>query len=305
MRSRKRLTAKSYYKGIANGDAAVLSRAITLIESRLPEDERLAQEVISMCLPNAGGAFRIGVTGSPGSGKSTFIEAFGLRLISAGKRPGVLAVDPSSQRTRGSILGDKTRMPELSTRPEAFVRPSPSGADSGGVNRRTRETILLLETAGYDPIIVETVGVGQAETRVYDMVDFFLALALAGAGDELQGIKRGVIELADTIIITKADGENLPRARAAKSEYARAISLFPSVREDWKPRVLLTSALEGTGLSELADVLQEFYTSRKASGALADERKRQASQWFHTALKSSLLDYFWQKPDSGSRHSRA
>lgn len=299
MRRRTRLSAKEYYEGVRSGDPGALSRAITLVESARADDQQLAQQVAEKCLPHTGRAFRLGVTGSPGSGKSTLIEAFGLLQIKRGRRVGVLAVDPSSQRTKGSILGDKTRMNELSRSENAFVRPAPSGLDSGGVNRRARETLILLEAAGYDFVIVETVGVGQAETSVYDMVDFFMALALAGGGDELQGVKRGVVELADALLITKADGENLPRARAAKSEFARAMSLFPPVRPGWKAPVLLCSALSGEGLDQIAEMLDDFYAQQTENGALTENRKQQSGKWFRSELKAALLDYYWQGAETG------
>ncbi len=224
----KRFSADIYVNGILNGDRVLLSRAITLIESKLPQDQELAQEVIARVLPHAGNAVRLGITGVPGVGKSTFIEAFGNYVIEhAGKKLAVLAIDPTSQRTGGSILGDKTRMESLSVNPNAFIRPSPAGKSLGGVTKSTRETIILCEAAGFDAIIVETVGVGQSETAVHAMVDFFLLLMLAGAGDELQGIKRGIMEMADAIAITKADGSNAGKAKSARAEYQNALHLYP------------------------------------------------------------------------------
>ena len=218
-----------------------------------------AQKLISLCLPHSGKAFRVGITGVPGAGKSTFIEALGLHLINRGKRLAVLAIDPSSDRSRGSILGDKTRMEELAARPEAFIRPSPSGGTLGGVARKTRESMILCEAAGFEIVFVETVGVGQSETAVHGMVDFFLLINLAGAGDELQGIKRGIMEMADGIVINKADGNNLQKARRAQAEFSNALHLFPPSASGWFPKVLLCSSLHGTGIREVWENVEEYH----------------------------------------------
>ncbi len=233
-------------------------RLLRLIESSLPEHYDKAQTIIEKCLPFSGNSVRIGITGVPGAGKSTFIETFGLHAVNAGKKVAVLAIDPSSEHTKGSILGDKTRMEKLSIHPNAFIRPSPSAGTLGGVARKTRETIILCEAAGFDTILVETVGVGQSETAVHSMVDFFLLLMLAGAGDELQGIKRGIMEMADTIAITKADGNNIISAENAKSAFQNALNLFPVQQSGWKPRVLTCSALQNTGISEIWDLILEL-----------------------------------------------
>ena len=227
VRKRRKLSLDEYCQGILDGDRTILSRAITMIESSNPDHLALAQEIIERCLPHSGNSLRIGITGVPGVGKSTFIEAFGKMLTGMGHKVAVLAIDPSSERTKGSILGDKTRMEQLSVDPDAFIRPSPSGSTLGGVARKTRETIVLCEAAGFDVILVETVGVGQSETVVKSMVDFFLLLMLAGAGDELQGIKRGIMEMADGLVINKADGDNKPKAVAAQAQYRAALKLFP------------------------------------------------------------------------------
>jgi len=234
---RKELTVGQYFEGILQGNRTILSRAVTLIESNKPDHQRMAQEIIGRCLPYSGKSVRIGITGVPGAGKSTFIESFGTYLTALGKRLAVLAIDPSSEKTKGSILGDKTRMEELSTDPNAYIRPSPSSGSLGGVARKTRETILLCEAAGFDTILIETVGVGQSETTVHSMVDFFLLLQIAGAGDELQGIKRGIMEMADTIVINKADGDNVLRAKTAATLYRNALHLFPPTLSGWVPKV--------------------------------------------------------------------
>ena len=244
-RSRKQLpTINEFVQGIKEGSRALLSQAITLIESALPEHQSLSQELIKRCLPLSGKSIRIGITGVPGAGKSTFIESFGGFLTAKGHHLAVLAIDPSSERSGGSILGDKTRMEELSADERAFIRPSPSGGTTGGVARKTRESIILCEAAGYDTIIVETVGVGQSETAVHSMVDFFLLLMIPGAGDELQGMKRGIMEMADMIVINKADGDTLTLARKAKTEYTNAMHLFPLPPSGWAPAVLTCSSLE-------------------------------------------------------------
>lgn len=272
----------------------MLSRAITLVESRLPSDQELAQEVLDKVLPHAGNAVRVGITGVPGVGKSTFIEAFGLYLIQEQqKKLAVLAIDPTSQRSGGSILGDKTRMDALATNPQAFIRPSPAGKSLGGVTRSTRESIILCEAAGFDMIVVETVGVGQSETAVHGMVDFFLLLMLAGAGDELQGIKRGIMEMADAIAITKADGTNMQKANAARAEYQSALHLYPKAASGWLPQVSTCSALEKTGLDTIWQTLYSYLQLTQSNGFLGQKRRNQNLQWLHEAIRQGLEEQFY------------
>lgn len=292
---RPRLSREQFVQGILGGDRSVLAQAITLLESLRPDHQELAQLVIEDILPHAGRSFRLGITGVPGVGKSTFIEAFGKRLLDGGAivaggpgRLAVLAIDPSSARTGGSILGDKTRMAELSRDPRVFIRPSPAADSLGGVARRTRESIMLCEAAGYDTIVIETVGVGQSETAVHSMTDFFLLLMLAGAGDELQGIKRGIMEMADAICITKADGDNVARARAAAIEYRSALHLFPAHPSGEEVQGLICSALTGEGLPELRALLGQRYAAAQASGYFASRRQEQARYWFHESLLDEL-----------------
>ncbi|MFT2008382.1 methylmalonyl Co-A mutase-associated GTPase MeaB [Pontibacter sp. 13R65] len=293
----KRFSAETYVAGILAGDRVMLSRAITLVESRLPSDQELAQQVINQVLPHTGQSFRIGITGVPGVGKSTFIEAFGLYLIQQqGKKLAVLAIDPTSQRTGGSILGDKTRMESLSHHPDAFIRPSPAGKSLGGVTKSTRETILLCEAAGYDAIIVETVGVGQSETAVHGMVDFFLLLMLAGAGDELQGIKRGIMEMADAIAITKADGTNQQKAKAAKAEYQNALHLYPLPASGWQPRVSVCSALQQSGLEAIWQTMAEYLAHTQQNQFFEQKRREQNLQWLYETIRQSLEEKFYAHP---------
>ncbi|MDP4290279.1 MAG: methylmalonyl Co-A mutase-associated GTPase MeaB, partial [Bacteroidota bacterium] len=255
---KKQLSVDEYVDGILKGNRIILSQAITLVESSLHAHKILAQQIIERCLPYSGNSFRIGITGVPGVGKSTFIEAFGTYLTSMGHKLAVLAIDPSSSRSRGSILGDKTRMEDLSIDPNAFIRPSPSAGSLGGVARKTRESIILCEAAGFDIIFIETVGVGQSETAVHSMVDFFLLLMLAGAGDELQGIKRGIMEMADAIVINKADGDNLLKAQTAKVEYQNALHLFPTAESGWNPEVETMSARKKEGMDRVWDIIQRY-----------------------------------------------
>ena len=258
LRKRRKYGVEDYVEGILSGNRTILSQAITLIESSLPKHYEEAQSIIEKCLPYSSNSLRIGITGVPGAGKSTFIERFGLYLTTQERKLAVLAIDPSSSQTKGSILGDKTRMEQLSVHPGAYIRPSPSAGTLGGVARKTRETIILCEAAGYDTILVETVGVGQSETSVHSMVDVFLLLMLAGAGDELQGIKRGIMEIADIIAITKADGQNKPNALAARSLYENALHLFPPNPSGWKPRVQTCSARMNEGIRELWDSITDY-----------------------------------------------
>ncbi|TGN00117.1 methylmalonyl Co-A mutase-associated GTPase MeaB [Leptospira dzoumogneensis] len=287
--------AETFSKGILSGDIVLLSRAITLVESTLPSHQELAEAILEKCLPHSGKSIRVGITGIPGVGKSTFIETFGNHLIEQGRKIAVLAVDPTSQLSKGSILGDKTRMETLSRKKEAFIRPSPSGDSLGGVARKTRETIFLCEAAGFDTILVETVGVGQSETAVNSMVDIFLLLLIAGAGDELQGIKRGIMEMADLIAITKADGENMARANRAKAETISAVHFLPSHESGIKTEVRTCSAVTGEGISEIWTEILNFIQAIKDKGYLDKKRKEQAKHWLHESVQSMLLDDFFSK----------
>jgi len=283
------LRVEDYVDGVLAGDRAVLARAITLVESRRADHRGLAQEVLVRLLPHAGRSHRVGITGVPGVGKSTFIEAFGTNVTAAGHRVAVLAVDPTSSRTGGSILGDKTRMPELSVDPAAFVRPSPSGGTLGGVTRTTRETMVLVEAAGYDVVLVETVGVGQSETIVADMVDFFLVLMLPGAGDELQGIKKGILELADLIAVNKADGENRNRATAAATEYASALHLITPPSAPWQPPVVICSGLRNEGLDTVWTHIARHRDVLVANGAWDRNRAEQQLRWMWSMVEDRLV----------------
>jgi len=291
-----RLSVSEYVKGIRDRKRYILSQAITLIESTLKYDQQLAEEVLEALLPFSGQSLRIGITGVPGVGKSTFINALGPYLIDQGHRVAVLSVDPSSERSRGSILGDKTRMPDLSHHEAAYVRPSATGSTLGGVARKTRESILLCEAAGYDLILVETVGVGQSETLVHQMVDYFLLLMLAGAGDELQGIKRGIMEMTDMLVINKADGPNQSTAGEAKNEYQNALDLFPPPDSKVKPTVLTCSALESSGLSEIWEAIQHYEQTTRENGYFDKKRKGQRLQWLHDTIGQSLKEMFYQHP---------
>lgn len=291
--SRERYPLEYYINGILKGERAVLSQAITLIESTLLSDQELAQKIIEACIPYSGNSLRIGITGVPGVGKSTFIEAIGILLVQKHKKKlAVLAIDPSSARSKGSILGDKTRMEKLSVHPNAFIRPSPSAGSLGGVAQKTRESIILCEASGYDVIFVETVGVGQSETAVHNMVDFFLLLMLAGAGDELQGIKRGIMEMADALVINKADGDNIQKAKLAKSQYANALHLFPKPPSDWEPKTAICSAISLTGLEEIWEMIMDYQQFTKVNSYFTRKRKEQTLQTFHSSLEANLLNRF-------------
>ena len=290
---KQKLSADSYLSGILAGDRVVLSQAITLIESTTQRDIEIAEQIIAGCLPHAGNAVRIGITGVPGVGKSSFIETFGKYLTSIGKKVAVLAVDPSSEFSKGSILGDKTRMEELSIDPNAFIRPSPSGLTLGGVARKTRETIILCEAAGFDTIIIETVGVGQSETVVKSMVDFFLLLMLAGAGDELQGIKRGIMEMADAIIITKADGDNMPQATAAKALYQSALHLFQRNENGWIPPVGTCSIYQKDTIQNIWKIISDFETHTKKNGYFLKHRSEQSVKTFYEWMNDLLTARFY------------
>jgi LAO/AO transport system kinase len=282
--------------GVRGGDRALLGQAITLVESNAPDDRRLAQELLTDLLPDTGGSRRIGISGVPGVGKSTFIESFGLRLVENGHRVAVLAVDPSSSISKGSILGDKTRMERLARSESAFIRPSPTGGSLGGVARKTREAILVCEAAGHGVVLVETVGVGQSETAVAEMVDFFLVLKLAGAGDELQGIKRGILELADLIAINKADGENVQAAELARAEFERALGILRA-EDDWKPRVVTSSGQTGSGLDEIWKLIGDHHDLLTGNGELERLRQRQLLGWMWSLVDEGLRSAVREHPD--------
>ncbi len=289
----REFTANDYVEGILKGDVMVLSRAVTLVESRRPEHQALAQVVLEKCLPYSGNSIRIGISGVPGSGKSTSIDVFGLHVLKKGGKLAVLAIDPSSERSKGSILGDKTRMEKLSVHPDSFIRPSPSAGSLGGVARKTRETIILCEAAGYDKIFVETVGVGQSETAVHSMVDFFLLIQLAGTGDELQGIKRGIMEMADGIVINKADGSNMEKARLAAAHFRNALHLFPKPESGWTPQVLTYSGFYGLGIEEIWKMIYDYIAFVKKNGYFEYRRNEQAKYWMYETINEHLRDSFY------------
>jgi len=294
-RKKPRLSVKDYTQGILDGNRVLLSRAITLVESSLSADRKLADEIIEKLLPKTGKSIRIGITGVPGVGKSTFIEAFGKMLTTQGKKVAVLAVDPSSQKTKGSILGDKTRMDELAKDPRAFIRPSPTNQSLGGVTESTRETILLCEAAAYDVILVETVGVGQSETTVRSMTDFFLLLMLPGSGDELQGIKKGIMEMADGIAITKSDGNNMMRAKQAQADFQHALHLFSKPESGITPKVLLTSSMERKGITEVWKTIEAFKEKTNISGFFSHQRQEQDVSWFHSKVNTQIKQKITQQ----------
>ena len=284
--------------GVLANDRAMIGRAITMVESHSASRRREAQAMLQLLLPHAGKAYRIGITGVPGVGKSTFIEALGQNLIANGHRVAVLAVDPTSSRTHGSILGDKTRMATLASDPAAFIRPSPSSGTLGGVAQATRETMTVMEAAGFDVVLVETVGVGQSETTVAEMTDFFLALMLPGAGDELQGIKKGLLEIADMIAVNKADGDNQTRAELAKREYTTALHIMAPASPDWSPPVLLCSGLRNQGLDALWDGIQQHHAIMQANGNFEVRRQTQQAGWMRTMLEQRLLSGYLSSPDA-------
>jgi LAO/AO transport system kinase len=293
-KGRRKLSLEDYVQGIKSGNRTILSRAITLIESTKSADHELAQDIIEQCLPETGNSIRIGITGVPGVGKSTFIESLGNHIIEQGNKLAVLAIDPSSTRTKGSILGDKTRMETLATSDDAFIRPSPTAGSLGGVARKTRETIYLCEAAGYDTIFIETVGVGQSETAVHSMVDFFLLLMLAGAGDELQGIKRGIMEMADAIAINKIDEASKKAVTQAVREYKNALHLYPETTSGWSPEVTTCSALSENGIPEIWEIIQEYMSLTKENGFFQDQRNRQAKHWMYDTISNQLKERFYQ-----------
>ncbi len=290
-------SADTFINEILKGNKIFLSKAITLIESSNPKHFDLGQEIIKKCLPHSEKSIRIGVTGVPGVGKSTFIESLGLHYLKNNHKVAVLAVDPSSSLSKGSILGDKTRMEQLAREKNAFIRPSPSGNHLGGVARKTRETILLCEAAGYDRIIIETVGVGQSEIIAHSMVDFFLLLKLAGAGDELQGIKRGIIEMADLIVINKAEGDNMQAAKLAQKAFESALHFYPPKENGWTPKVLLASALHHQGTKEIANIIAQYIQLTQKSGYFELKRLQQHRYWLEERINQTLLNHFYQKPD--------
>ncbi|WP_196602819.1 methylmalonyl Co-A mutase-associated GTPase MeaB [Pectinatus frisingensis] len=290
------LNVDDYVSGVSEGSRTILSRAITLIESNNPQHFAKAQQVLQRLLPRTGKALRIGITGVPGAGKSTMIEAFGNMLCSMGHKVAVLTVDPTSSVTRGSILGDKTRMGTLSRNEKAFIRPSPAGGTLGGVARKSRETMLMCEAAGYDIIIIETVGVGQSETTVRSMVDFFMLVVLTGAGDELQGIKKGIMELADAVVINKADGDNLLKAKVSRGEYERMIEYIRPATDGWQTHAYLCSALKKTGLKELWQVIEIFTQMTKKKGSFQKRREHQLLDWVHSMIDEHLHNLFFDDP---------
>jgi LAO/AO transport system kinase len=296
-KKRRDYTPAEYMEEIRQGNITVLSQAVTLLESQKAEHHTIAQEVIEKCLPFSGNSVRIGITGVPGAGKSTSIDAFGMHLIhEKNKKLAVLAIDPSSERSKGSILGDKTRMEELSRDPKAFIRPSPSAGSLGGVARKTRETIILCEAAGFDTIFVETVGVGQSETAVHSMVDFFLLIQLAGTGDELQGIKRGIMEMADGIVVNKADGNNIEKANLAAAQYRNALHLFPLPSSGWTPKVLTYSGYYKSGITEIWDMVDECIDFTRGNGYFEQRRNSQAKYWMYESINEQLKNHFYRYP---------
>jgi len=298
----RRLPLEQYIEGVLGGDRVILAQAITVVESDLPSDAELAARILDRLLPYSGNSMRVGITGVPGAGKSTFIDALGMLLINEyGENLAVLSIDPSSPVSGGSILGDKTRMERLAAAERAFIRPSPSRGHLGGVARRTRETMLLCEAAGYRNIFVETVGVGQSETAVRSMTDFFLLLMLAGAGDELQGMKRGIIEMLDGMTITKADGDNKPKAERARAEYEYALHLFPASADGWSPPVLTCSSVTGEGLAEVWRMILDHRRLVEGKGFLAERRSRQALEWMNELLLIGIEDSFRNDPKVAER----
>ena len=297
LRKSSLLDKQTYIDGILSGNRVVLSRAITLIESNKAEHYALSQAILDACIPYSGKSIRIGITGVPGAGKSTFIEAFGKHLTGLGHKLAVLAIDPSSERSKGSILGDKTRMEELSTDENAFIRPSPSAGSLGGVTRKTAETLILCEAAGFDVIFIETVGVGQSETAVHSMVDFFMLLMISGAGDELQGIKRGIMEMADLIIINKADGDNVEKAKLTRNQYVNALMLFPPPPSGWKPPVITVSSLHKIGMTDVWDIISQYKVHTAQNGYFEQNRTTQLQNRFYRFIEDELVNQFYADPN--------
>ena len=306
VRKKKRaLTTEEYVEGILQGNITTLSQAITLVESSNPDHYAQAQEIIEKCLPHAGKSVRIGITGVPGAGKSTFIEAVGNMVTSLKHKLAVLAIDPSSERSGGSILGDKTRMEKLAVHPDSFIRPSPSAGSLGGVARKTRETIILCEAAGFDKIFVETVGVGQSETACHSMVDFFLLIQLAGTGDELQGIKRGIMEMADGIVINKCDGNNVDKCQLAATQFRNALHLFPAPESGWTPQVLTYSGFYNLGVKEIWDMVYRYMDFVKGNGYFEHRRNEQSKYWMYETINEQLRNSFFQNEQIVSRLAEA
>jgi LAO/AO transport system kinase len=301
IRFQKRRTSEpsveELYQGVLNGDRSLLARAITLVESNAEQHFHKGQELLQRLLSHTGKSIRIGITGVPGAGKSTFIEAFGMHLCELGLRVAVLAIDPSSSLSGGSILGDKTRMEKLSRNPKAFIRPSPTAGKLGGVHRKTRESMLICEAAGFDVILIETVGVGQSEVIIRDMVDFFMLLVLTGAGDELQGMKKGIMELADAVIVHKADGENKSKAEQTRKEYNRILHFLQPATKGWPSRAYTCSSINGEGIYEIWDVIQDFEEKGKSSGVFAERRKGQQRDWIYSMITDQLHYSFFHHPD--------
>jgi LAO/AO transport system kinase len=297
LKKREEISLEKYVAGILSGNISLLSAAITLIESANSRHRELAEQIIEECLPHSGKSIRLGITGVPGVGKSTFIESFGTFLTTQERKVAVLAIDPSSQKSGGSILGDKTRMEDLSTNKNAYVRPSPAKDSLGGVARNTRETIILCEAAGYDTILIETVGVGQSEIAVHGMVDFFLLLMLAGAGDELQGIKRGIMEMADAVVITKADGDNINNSKRAKTEYKNALHLFPASESNWIPTVSICSAYDNSGINDVWNTIQSYQNQTTINGYFDHKRKTQSKYWMYETINEELKRTFFNHPE--------
>lgn len=290
---KKNYSVNEYVEGILKGDMVILSQAVTLVESSRYDHQEKAQQIIEKCLPYAGKSVRVGITGVPGAGKSTSIEAFGMELIKSGSKLAVLAIDPSSERSKGSILGDKTRMEQLAVQENAFIRPSPSAGSLGGVARKTRETIVLCEAAGFDTIFVETVGVGQSEIAVHSMVDFFLLIQITGGGDELQGIKRGIMEMADGIVINKADGDNIDKAKVTQTQYRNALHLFPLSESGWSPKVLTYSGRTGMGVKEVMAMVYEYVAFTKDNDFFRRKRASQAKYWMYETINEHLKGSFY------------
>ena len=299
---RRELTADELVEGILKGDVTVLSQAVTLIESVNPDHQAKAQEVIRRCLPYSGNSIRVGISGVPGAGKSTSIDEFGIHVLKEhGGRLAVLAIDPSSERTKGSILGDKTRMEKLAVHPDSFIRPSPSAGSLGGVARKTRETIILCEAAGFDKIFVETVGVGQSETACHSMVDFFLLIQVAGTGDELQGIKRGIMEISDAIVINKCDGDNVDRCQMAATNFRNALHFFPMPDSGWLPKVMCYSGFYGTGVKEIWDMIYQYFDFVRDNGYFEHRRQQQSKYWMYESINEQLKLSFYNNPEVKSQ----
>ncbi|NOR74087.1 MAG: methylmalonyl Co-A mutase-associated GTPase MeaB [Draconibacterium sp.] len=296
-KNRKLLPVKQYVNGILKGNITLLSKAVTLVESANAKHQKIAQQIITECLPHSGKSIRIGITGVPGVGKSTFIESLGKYITAKGGKLAVLAIDPSSERTKGSILGDKTRMEDLSGDKNAYIRPSPAAGSLGGVARKTRETIILCEAAGFDHVFIETVGVGQSETAVHSMTDFFLLLMLAGAGDDLQGIKRGIMEMADVIAINKADGNNTEKAQMARVQYQNAVHLFPQKESDWTPNVLTCSAIKNIGITDVWGQIVKFKMLTEKNNHFFVKRNEQSAYWMHETIEDQLKQNFYNNSE--------